>query len=74
MDEDRKGWGEDAMQITLTIPERFKDLRVEKGLTLEQLSTETGISKSALGKYETDAPKDISWQSFTKCPRTICCA
>ncbi len=60
MDEDRKGWGEDAMQITLTIPERFKDLRVEKGLTLEQLSTETGISKSALGKYETDAPKDMS--------------
>lgn len=48
------------MQITLTIPERFKDLRVEKGLTLEQLSTETGISKSALGKYETDAPKDMS--------------
>ena len=35
-------------------------LRVEKGLTLEQLSIETGISKSALGKYETDAPKDMS--------------
>ena len=48
------------MQITLTILERFKNLRVEKGLTLEQLSTETGISKSALGKYETDEPKDMS--------------
>ena len=37
------------MQPKLTIQERLKDLRVERGLTLEQLSTETGISKSALG-------------------------
>ena len=41
-------------------PERLKDLRVEHGLTLEQLSAETGISKSALGKYEADDFKDIS--------------
>ena len=40
------------MQPKLTIQERLKDLRVERGLTLEQLSAETGISKSALGKYE----------------------
>ena len=48
------------MQPKLTIQERFKDLRVERGLTLEQLSAETGISKSALGKYEADDFKDIS--------------
>ena len=48
------------MQPKLTIQERLKDLRVERGLTLEQLSAETGISKSALGKYETDDFKDIS--------------
>ena len=48
------------MQVKLTIQERLKDLRVERGLTLEQLSTETGISKSALGKYEADDFKDIS--------------
>ena len=48
------------MQPKLTIQERLKDLRVERGLTLEQLSTETGISKSALGKYEADDFKDIS--------------
>ena len=48
------------MQPKLTIQERLKDLRVERGLTLEQLSAETGISKSALGKYEADNFKDIS--------------
>ena len=48
------------MQQKLTIQERLKDLRVERGLTLEQLSVETGISKSALGKYEADDFKDIS--------------
>ena len=48
------------MQLKLTIQERLKDLRVERGLTLEQLSAETSISKSALGKYEADDFKDIS--------------
>ncbi len=48
------------MYVKLTIPERLKDLRVERGLTLEQLAEQTGISKSALGKYETDDYKDIS--------------
>mgnify|MGYP001780386187 FL=1 len=48
------------MQPKLTIQERLKDLRVERGLTLEQLSAETGISKSALGKYEANDFKDIS--------------
>ena len=48
------------MQPKLTIQERLKDLRVERGLTLEQLSAETGISKSALGKYEADDFNDIS--------------
>ena len=48
------------MQPKLTIQEQLKDLRVERGLTLEQLSTETGISKSALGKYEADDFKDLS--------------
>lgn len=48
------------MQPKLTIQERLKDLRVERGLTLEQLSAETGISKSALGKYEAYEFRDIS--------------
>ena len=48
------------MQPKLTIQERLKDLRVERSLTLEQLSAETGISKSTLGKYEADDFKDIS--------------
>ena len=48
------------MYTKLSIPERLKDLRVERGLTLEQLSAETGISRSALGKYEADDFKDIS--------------
>ena len=35
--------------MELSIQERLKDLRVERGLTLEQLAEETHLSKSALG-------------------------
>ena len=49
-----------GMNTTLTIQEKLKDLRVEHGLTLEQLADQTGLSKSALGKYENDDYKDIS--------------
>jgi transcriptional regulator with XRE-family HTH domain len=49
------------MYAKLTIPERLKDLRVEdKHLTLQELADQTGLSKSALGKYESDDYKDIS--------------
>ena len=49
------------MYTKLSLPERLKDLRVsDKGLTLEQLAEQTGLSKSALGKYESDDYKDIS--------------
>ncbi len=48
------------MYIKLTIQERLKDLRTEQKLTLEQLAEKTGISKSALGKYETEEYKDMS--------------
>ena len=34
--------------MELSIQERLKDLRVERGLTLEQLAEETHLSKSAL--------------------------
>jgi len=47
-------------QVKLTIGERLKDLRTAQKLTLEQLAAEVGISKSALGKYESDNGKDIS--------------
>lgn len=57
--------------MALSIQERLKDLRVERRLTLEQLAEQTGLSKSALGSYESDDYKDIShhaltdWQTFT---------
>ena len=47
------------MYTKLSIPERLKDLRVvDKHLTLEQLAEQTGLSRSALGKYESDDYKD----------------
>lgn len=52
--------------MDLTIQEILKDLRVERGLTLEQLAEQTGISKSALGSYETDEYKDISHYALSK--------
>ena len=50
------------MQTKLTVQERLKDLRVvDLGLTLEELAERTGLSRSALGKYESDeTSKDIS--------------
>ena len=42
------------MNAALTIQEKLKDLRVGRGLTLEQLEQRTGISKSALDNYETE--------------------
>ncbi len=52
--------------MALTIQERIKDLRVEKGLTLEQLAEETGLSRSALGSYESNDTKDISHYAIVK--------
>lgn len=48
------------MNTALTIQEKLKDLRVERGLTLEQLAEQTRLSRSALGKYENEDFKDIS--------------
>ena len=49
------------MNSKLTIQERLKDLRVnDRKLTLEQLSEATGLSRAALGNYETNDFKDIS--------------
>lgn len=48
------------VNMSLSIQERLKDLRVERGLTLGQLAEQTGLSKSALGSYETEDFKDIS--------------
>jgi len=52
--------------LALTIQERLKDLRVECGLTLEQLAEQTHLSKSALGSYEADDFKDISHYALIK--------
>lgn len=46
--------------MELSIQERLKDLRVERGLTLEQLEEQVNLSKSALGSYEAENFKDIS--------------
>lgn len=50
----------------LTIQERIKDLRVEHGLTLQQLAEQTGLSASALGNYENDEFKDIGHFAIVK--------
>ena len=46
--------------MALSIQERIKDLRLDRKLTLEQLTEQTGLSKSALGSYESNDFKDIS--------------
>lgn len=46
------------LKTSLTLPEKLKDLRVGKGLSLEELATETGISRSSLDNYENNEGKD----------------
>lgn len=46
------------MKCELTLQEKLKDLRNERGLRLEELARETGLSKSALGSYESNDYKD----------------
>ena len=52
--------------MELSIQERLKDLRAERGLTLEQFAEQTHLSKSALGSYEADDFKDISHYALIK--------
>ena len=56
------------MKTRSSVQERLKDLRVERGLNLEELAQETGISKSALGSYENDNDeyKEINHGSLLK--------
>ena len=55
-------------RVALSIQERLK-LRVERGLTLEQLAERTHLSKSALGSYEAVDIKDISHYALIKLAR-----
>ena len=59
------------MNGATTIQERLKDLRLNKGLKLEELAEQTGISKSALGSYEKDDATLSCWQIFMGCPSII---
>ena len=60
--------GVSDMKTRVSVQERLKDLRVEKGLKLEELAEATGISKSALGSYENneDRYKEINHGSLLK--------
>ena len=42
------------MKCKLSIQEKLKDLRIERNLRLEELAEATGLSRSALGSYETN--------------------
>lgn len=57
------------MVVQLTIAERLKDLRVEYKLTLEQLAEQTGLSRSALGKYASEDCGDINHYAIKKLAR-----
>lgn len=60
-----KNIGSATMNIKLTLGERLKDLRVERHLKLETLAEQTGLSKSALSKYESDDVTDLSIYAVT---------
>ena len=62
------------MKSTLTIQEKLKDLRIEKGISLEELASKTGISKSAMRATITRISlilRSLHFQSFMECLRII---
>ena len=69
------------MKTRISVQERLKDLRVERGLNLEELAQETGISKSASAVMKTTTTNTrklttaaCSWQTSIRCRLTICSA
>ena len=52
------------MKCKLSIQEKLKDLRIEHGLSLQELSDLTGLSRAALGNYETDDDKEITHKAI----------
>ncbi len=52
------------MKCKLSIQEKLKDLRIECGLSLQELAEQTGLSKSSLGNYETDDYKEITHKAI----------
>lgn len=52
------------MKCKLSIQEKLKDLRIEKGLSLQELSEQTEISRASLGNYEADDYKEISHKAI----------
>ena len=52
------------MKVTLTLPEKIKDLRIEQRLKLSDVAQATGISATALSTYENDELKEIPHTSI----------
>ena len=58
--------GNKALKCKLSIQEKLKDLRIEKGLSLQELSEQTGISRASLGNYEMVMYSKLFKINFTK--------
>ena len=43
---------DEMLKIILTLDERFKDLRISRGETLDDVATNTGLAKSTINRYE----------------------
>ena len=56
--------GNRTLKCKLSIQEKLKDLRIEKGLSLQELAEQTGISRASLGNYETDDYKEITHKAI----------
>ncbi len=52
------------MKCKLSLQEKLKDLRVEHGLSLEQLAEATQISRSSLGAYKNDVTREIGRENL----------
>ena len=61
------------MYVKLPIPERLKNLRKERHLTMEELAEAAGLSKSALGNYDADDYKEeLKKHAAIPCKEALC--
>lgn len=54
------------METKLTIGERLKDLRVERGMNQKEVEDQTGIPASTLSAYENDTVGNVNVNAIVR--------
>lgn len=56
------------------VGERIKQMRIRKGLTLEELGAKIGVEKATIWKYENGRVTDTKWNRLVKMAKVLDCS